>query len=75
MSSASLLLLSGAFNSSCSQPDKKEISAESDQACRNFQTFVSDAEAQAPDYEQETAQLKADFDAKVAAADKYADPR
>ena len=79
---ASLLLLGGAFSyTSCSQPDKKEVSAESDQAYRDFQLFVSDAEAKAnnvaeiaeADHEQETAQLKADFDAKVAAVDKYAD--
>lgn len=79
---ASLLLLGGAFsNTSCSQPDKKEVSAESDQAYRDFQLFVSDAEAKAnnvaevaeADFEQETAQLKTDFDAKVASVDKYAD--
>ncbi|WP_375433683.1 hypothetical protein [uncultured Hymenobacter sp.] len=78
----SLLLLGGALSyTSCSQPDKKEVSAESDQAYKDFQTFVSDAEAKAnnvaeiaeADHEQETAQLKADFDAKVAAVDKYAD--
>lgn len=79
---ASLLLLGSAFGyTSCSQPDKKEVSAQSDQAYRDFQLFVSDAEAKAnnvveiaeADHEQETAQLKADFDAKVAAVDKYAD--
>ncbi|UOQ67900.1 hypothetical protein [Hymenobacter volaticus] len=78
----SLLLLSGAFNyTSCSQPDKKEVSTQSDQAYRDFQLFVADAEAKAnnvaeiaeADHEQETAQLKADFDTKVAAIDKYAD--
>ncbi|MDF7811105.1 DUF6565 domain-containing protein [Hymenobacter sp. YC55] len=79
---ASLLLLGSTVSyTSCSQPDKKEVSAQSDQAYRDFQLFVSDAEAKAnnvaeiaeADHEQETAQLKADFDAKVAAVDKYAD--
>ncbi|HEX8429374.1 hypothetical protein [Hymenobacter sp.] len=79
---ASLLLLGGAFGyTSCSPTDKKEVSAESDQAYQDFQTFVSDAEAKAnnvaevaeADHEQETNQLKTDFDAKVAAIDRYAD--
>ncbi|MBC8085164.1 MAG: hypothetical protein H7Z21_18360 [Hymenobacter sp.] len=80
--SAVLLMGSVAFTqASCSQADKKEVSAESDQAYQDFQTFVSDTEAKADavvaegeaSYEQETAQLKADFDAKVASVDKYAD--
>jgi hypothetical protein len=80
---AAVMLLGGvAFTqTSCSQADKKEVSAESDQAYQDFQTFVSDTEAKADattdqieaDYERETAQMKADFDAKVAAVDKYAD--
>lgn len=80
---AAVMLLGGvAFTqTSCSQADKKEVSAESDQAYQDFQTFVSDTEAKADattdqveaDYERETAQMKTDFDAKVAAVDKYAD--
>lgn len=80
---AALLLLGGAAftQTSCSQTQQKEVSAESNQAYNDFATFVSDTEAKADavateaeaDYERETAQLKADFDAKVAAVDKYAD--
>ncbi|WBA42625.1 hypothetical protein [Hymenobacter canadensis] len=79
---ALMLMGGGAFTQvSCSQDQKKEISAESDQAYNDFATFVSDAEAKADavateaeaDYDRETAQMKADFDAKVAAVDKYAD--
>ncbi|UOG76726.1 hypothetical protein MTX78_09000 [Hymenobacter tibetensis] len=77
------LLLGGLTftQSGCSQPDKKEISAQSEQAYKDFQTFVSDAEAKAnhvvetreADHELETAALRDDFDAKVAAVDRYAD--
>jgi hypothetical protein len=79
---SALLLMGGAFTqTSCSQNDKKEVSAESDQAYNDFKTFVADTEAKADavatqadaEYEQETARLKAEFDAKVAAVDKYAD--
>ncbi|AII50424.1 DUF6565 domain-containing protein [Hymenobacter sp. APR13] len=80
---SALLLMGGAAftQTSCSQNQQKEISAESDQAYNDFATFVSDAEAKADavatqaeaDYDRETAQMKADFDAKVAAVDKYAD--
>jgi hypothetical protein len=66
---------------SCSNADKKEMSAESDEAYNDFKTFVSNTEAKAEnvadeaeaDYETETNQLKSDFDAKVAAVDKYSD--
>lgn len=80
--SAMLLMGGAAFTqTSCNQSQQKEVSAESDQAYTDFSTFVSDTEAKADavateaeaDYERETAQLKADFDAKVAAVDKYAD--
>lgn len=80
---SALLLLGGAAftTSSCSQNQQNEASAEADQAYNDFKTFVSDTEAKTDavaseaeaDYEQETAQLKSDFDAKVAAVDKYAD--
>ncbi|UYZ64544.1 hypothetical protein [Hymenobacter weizhouensis] len=80
-----VVLLTGslALGSSCSRSSDNttEVSQESDQAYNDFKTFVSDAETRADnaaataeaDYEQETAQLKSDFDAKVAAVDKYAD--
>ncbi|SHK76271.1 hypothetical protein [Hymenobacter psychrotolerans] len=80
--SAMLLMGGVAFTqTSCTEGQKKEVSAESDQAYNDFATFVSDTEAKADavaneaeaDYDQETAQLKSDFDAKVAAVDKYAD--
>ena len=80
--SAMLLMGGVAFTqTSCSQDQKKEVSAESDQAYNDFKTFVSDTEAKADatasqagaNIEQETEQLKADFDAKVASVDKYAD--
>ena len=79
---SAMLLMGGVFTqTSCSQDQKKEVSAESDQAYDDFKTFVSDTEAKADavasqagaNIEQETEQLKADFDAKVAAVDKYAD--
>ncbi|MBD2715024.1 hypothetical protein KBK19_08255 [Microvirga sp. STR05] len=80
--SAMLLMGGAAFTqTSCTEGQKKEVSAESDQAYNDFSTFVSDTEAKADavaneaeaDYDRETAQLKSDFDAKVAAVDKYAD--
>ncbi|RPD48453.1 hypothetical protein DNI29_07450 [Hymenobacter sediminis] len=80
---SALLLLGGTAvtTSSCNQNQQNEASAEADQAYNDFKTFVSDTEAKTEavaseaeaDYEQETAQLKSDFDAKVAAVDKYAD--
>lgn len=84
ISALSTALLLGGLTltqSGCSQPDKKEISAQSEQAYKDFQTFVSDAEAKAnhvvetreADHELETAALRDDFDAKVAAVDRYAD--
>ena len=79
-----LLLLAGGATltqTSCSQSDQKEVAQESDQAYNDFKTFVSDSEAKAQavsnqaeaDYERETTQMKADYDAKVAAVDQYAD--
>ncbi|TGE15448.1 DUF6565 domain-containing protein [Hymenobacter elongatus] len=80
---ATLLLLGGTTltQTSCSQADKKEVSQESDQAYEDFKTFVSTAETQVDnvagkaeaDYERETSDMKAEFDAKVASVDKYAD--
>ena len=80
---AAVLLLGGvAFTQTgCSQADKQEVSAEQDQAYTDLETFVSQTEANAgavatqaeADYERETAQLTTDFDAKVAAVDRYAD--
>ncbi|WP_139922938.1 hypothetical protein [Hymenobacter sp. DG01] len=80
---SALLLLGGvaATTSGCNQNQQNEASAEADQAYNDFKTFVSDTEAKTDavaseaeaDYNQETTQLKADFDAKVAAVDKYAD--
>ena len=81
---AALLLLSCATltQTSCSPGNKSEAATGSDQAYQDFQTFVSDTEAKAAavanqpeaDYERETTQLRTDFDARVAAVDKYADP-
>lgn len=82
---AALLLMGGLSftQTSCSSntDTTKEVSNESDQAYNDFKTFVSDTEAKADavateaeaDYTNETNQLKADFDAKVAAVDRYAD--
>ncbi|UOQ76833.1 hypothetical protein MUN84_20410 [Hymenobacter sp. 5516J-16] len=79
--SALLVLGGGALATSCSQNQQNEASADADQAYNDFKTFVSETETKTEavaseaeaDYEQETAQLKSDFDAKVAAVDKYAD--
>ncbi len=79
--SAALLLSGAAFTTSCTNAQQNEMSSESDQAYNDFQTFVSDTETRADavadatedDYNRETAQLKSDFDAKVASVDKYAD--
>ncbi|UOQ99685.1 hypothetical protein MUN81_09355 [Hymenobacter sp. 5317J-9] len=78
-----VLLMGGVAvaNTGCSQADKQEISAESDQAYNDMTTFVNDVEAKTDavgdemkaDYERETAQLKADYQTKKAAVDKYAD--
>ncbi|WP_426491600.1 hypothetical protein [Hymenobacter sp. 102] len=78
---AAVLLLGGPLLTSCNQAQKQEVSAESDQAYNDFKTFVADTEAKTEavaseaeaDYDRETAQLKSDFDAKVAAVDRYAD--
>ncbi|GAB3237241.1 hypothetical protein GCM10027346_28580 [Hymenobacter seoulensis] len=80
---SALLLLGGAAvtATSCTQNQQNEASGEADQAYNDFKTFVSDTEAKADavateaeaDYERETAQLKSDFDTKVASVDKYAD--
>ncbi|SNC65672.1 hypothetical protein SAMN06265337_1350 [Hymenobacter gelipurpurascens] len=80
----SAILLAGSLaftQTSCSPADKKEVSAESDEAYNDFKTFVANTETKSEnvaneveaDYESETNQLKSDFDAKVAAVDKYAD--
>ncbi|SNR33340.1 hypothetical protein [Hymenobacter mucosus] len=79
--SAMLLLGGVAATTSCNQGQKQEISAESDEAYNDFKTFVANTETAADsvgneieaDYDRETAQLKSDFDTKVAAVDKYAD--
>jgi hypothetical protein len=76
---AATLLLGGAAFTSCNQAQKQEVSADSEQAYNDFKTFVSDTEAKVDavaneaeaDYERETAQLKSDFDAKVASVDRY----
>jgi hypothetical protein len=79
MLSAALLL--GGSISSCSQADKQEASANSQQAYADFQTFVASTEAKVDvvgdkleaDYDRETTELKAEYDAKSAAVDKYAE--
>ncbi|WP_303311150.1 DUF6565 domain-containing protein [Hymenobacter sp. BT730] len=79
-----VILLAGGVSfthSSCTRSDKKEVSQEGEQAYNDFKTFVTDAETKSEnvaneteaDYNQETTQLKSDFDTKVAAVDKYAD--
>ncbi|RSK47144.1 DUF6565 domain-containing protein [Hymenobacter rigui] len=78
---AATLLLGGATLTSCNQAQKQEMSVESEQAYNDFKTFVADTEAKTDavaseaeaDYDRETTQLKSDFDAKVAAVDRYAD--
>lgn len=80
---AALLTIGGlAFTqTSCTQSEKKEVSQESDQAYNDFKDYVATVETKADGaaaeteeaYNAETAQLKADFDTKVAAVDKYAD--
>lgn len=69
----------GVASTSCSQANQQEVSAEKDQAYNDLVVFVEQAEAKASavgneveaDYERESAQLKADFDTKVASVDKY----
>ncbi|SDX39142.1 DUF6565 domain-containing protein [Hymenobacter psychrophilus] len=79
---SALLLAGGMFTqTSCTNTQQTEMAADKDQAYNDFQTFVSDAEARADaaasatedDYNRETAQMKSDFDSRVAAVDKYAD--
>ncbi|RSK24765.1 hypothetical protein [Hymenobacter metallilatus] len=78
---AATLLLGSVTLSSCNQAQKQEVSAESDQAYNDFKAFVASTEAKTEavaseaqaDYDRETAELKSDFDAKVAAVDRYAD--
>ncbi|RFP64634.1 hypothetical protein D0N36_12780 [Hymenobacter lapidiphilus] len=79
---SALLLAGGMFTqTSCSNAQQTEMAADKDQAYNDFQTFVSDAETRAEaaanateeDYNRETTQMKADFDSRVAAVDKYAD--
>jgi hypothetical protein len=79
-----IMLLAGGVtftHTSCSRSDRAEVSQESDQAYNDFKNFVAESETKAQaagnqveaDYERETAQMKSDFDSKVAAVDKYAD--
>lgn len=79
---SALLLTGGLFTqTSCNNAQQSEVAADKDQAYNDFQTFVSDTEAKADavanetedDYNRATAQMKTDFDSKVAAVDKYAD--
>lgn len=84
---AALLTVGGLTftQTSCTQAEKKEVSQESDQAYNDFKDYVATVETTAEDeaskaaaeteadYNAETARLKADFDTKVAAVDKYAD--
>ncbi|AIZ63710.1 hypothetical protein PK28_08395 [Hymenobacter sp. DG25B] len=80
---AAILLAGGVSftQSSCSRTDRTEVSQDGEQAYNDFKTFVTDAETRSEnvaneseaDYNQETTQLKSDFDTKVAAVDKYAD--
>lgn len=76
-----MFVLSGTTFSSCNQAQQQEASADSEQAYNDFKTFVANTEAKTDavaseaeaDYDRETSQLKSDFDAKVAAVDRYAD--
>lgn len=79
---SALLLAGGLFTqTSCDNAQKTEMAADKDQAYNDFQTFVTDTETKADamadetedDYNRATAQMKADFDSKVAAVDKYGD--
>ncbi|MBT2559193.1 hypothetical protein J7E24_15490 [Hymenobacter sp. ISL-91] len=79
---SALLLTGGLFTqTSCNNAQQTEMAADKDQAYNDFQTFVSDTESRAEaaanatedDYNRETTQMKADFDSRVAAVDKYAD--
>ncbi|SHI85738.1 hypothetical protein SAMN02745146_1713 [Hymenobacter daecheongensis DSM 21074] len=80
---AALLTMGGLTftQTNCTQAEKKEVSQESDQAYNDFKDYVATVETKADnaaaateaDYNAETAQLKADFDTKVAAVDRYAD--
>ena len=79
---AAMMLMGGlAFTQmSCSQEQQKEVSQESNNAYDDFKGFVDQTEMKATnvaneteaDYERETAQMKADFDSKVAAIDREA---
>ncbi|GAB2477833.1 hypothetical protein GCM10011375_19470 [Hymenobacter qilianensis] len=84
MHTLALLLMAGGITfsqASCSRQDRAEVSQGSDQAYNDFKNFVTESEAKAQaasnqaeaDYERETTQMKADYDAKVAAVDQYAD--
>ncbi|GAB3824450.1 hypothetical protein [Hymenobacter jeollabukensis] len=75
-----LLLLGGgvAFTStSCNRADRQEAAAETDQAYDDFKTFVANTETNAEavgnktqaEWDEETKQLKDEYDAKVAAAE------
>ncbi|MCC2545247.1 hypothetical protein LJY25_02225 [Hymenobacter sp. BT175] len=76
---AAMLLLGGmSFTQvSCSQADNKEAAQNTDQAYTDFQTFVTNTEASAgtvanqteTEWNDETAQLKSDYEAKMTAAE------
>ena len=79
---AALLLMSGtAITTSCSQADKQEVAAESDQAYNDLNTFVTDVETRADavgtemedEYNRETEQFRTDYDTRVAAVERYND--
>ena len=79
---AAMMLLGGlSFTQlSCSQDQQRETAQTGDRAYNNFKGFVDQAEASATnvgnetqeDYDRETAQMKANFDAQVASVDSAA---
>lgn len=75
-----LLLLGGGVavtTTSCNRADRQEAAAETDKAYDDFKTFVANTEANAEavgnktqaEWDEETKQLKDEYDAKVAAAE------
>lgn len=74
---AALLLTGAVTQTSCSRTEKAEVAQDSEQAYSDFRTFVTNAEINAgmvgdkteQQWNQETTQLKADYDARVAAAE------
>ena len=79
---AAMMLLGGlSFTQlSCSQDQQRDTAQAGDRAYNNFKGFVDQTEASAAnvgnqtqaDYDQETARMKADFDARVASVDSAA---